>query len=498
MGIFSAIGNFGVGALKGLGSTVSTVGEIGEKGIRAVLPGMRASDVQLGKTEKDLANLGVENAFTPTTKAQKVGFAAEQIGEFFIPGGAARAGAVKVGAKVSPAISAAARAGVGATKGQRALIAGTKLAGESAGQAAVSLAQTGDVKEAGATGAINAVVSPAISKGLPKAASYLRENVSPRIINSLVKPLSKEFEFGRNAGRGVVREGIKAATRGGLLKKITGVKKSIGKQIDQTLRAAPKGTKIDIEPALTAVRNLVRKANKEGNTELAEAIKRVEGQITNVYDPATGAILRTRNPMISPVNARKLKTAIGNSVRWHNQAFDNDINQARVAAYRAIRNAISKAVPDVAELNSRYADIFSAERSAKRIIDLSQRSNLAGLLPGLAGGAATIASGFSPEGLVKGALAAGAVKLAGSTGAKTFVEEPLIRGAARALEAGSKSAPAVSGLAGKLTNLTDSNSQSQVTDLEKVYPQYVSQIRQAREAGIPDNEIASYLQQKAQ
>jgi len=344
-------------------------------------------------------------------------------------------------------------------------------------------------------GAINAVISPAISGATKAGSRFLREQVSPRVINSLVKPVSKEFEFGRNAGRGVVREGIKAVTRGSLAKKLTLAKKGLGVEIDSVLKGVA-GKKVDISPALNQVQKLVKQANKQGNPELATAIERVIGQITNVYDPSTGAVKRARNLVMSPLNARRLKTNIGNSVKWYNQAFDNDVNQARVAAYRAIRDAINKAVPGVKGLNSRYSDIFSAERAVKRQISLGERQNMVGLLPSLAGGATALASGgLSAGGLVQGAIAAGAVKALGSTAAKTYLEEPLVRGAARLAQGVGKATPAISGLAGKLTNVLPDKAPADVS-IDSEYPQFKEQISEARRMGIPDNEIAAYLQEK--
>lgn len=83
-----------IGALKGAGSTVMGISTLGEKGLKA------GYDATIGKlTGRAAPEAGVlqeqikEQYLTPEGTAQKIGFAAEQIGEFFVPVGGVAKGA---------------------------------------------------------------------------------------------------------------------------------------------------------------------------------------------------------------------------------------------------------------------------------------------------------------------------------------------------------------------------------------------------------------------
>ena len=84
----SAIGNLGIGALKEAGSTISSIGELGAKALSPIDRLTGAKPIQSGDTERALNTVtGSQNSLTPTNTAQKIGFGATQIGEFFIPAG---------------------------------------------------------------------------------------------------------------------------------------------------------------------------------------------------------------------------------------------------------------------------------------------------------------------------------------------------------------------------------------------------------------------------
>jgi hypothetical protein len=120
-GVLGNVGQFFAGAGKGALSTLNTISGLGQKALGAITPG-----------QQDVASVN-RNLVTPSNMAQKIGFGAEQVGEFFIPGGAVNkatkaveagidtlkagkvAGALKLGAK--SAIGAAEAAGVTALQG---------------------------------------------------------------------------------------------------------------------------------------------------------------------------------------------------------------------------------------------------------------------------------------------------------------------------------------------------------------------------------------------
>lgn len=152
-----------VGALKGLGSTLSTLGEIGSMPFNPVIKATGGNKVKIGDTEKALEKMGAKNALTPTTPLQKTGFVAEQVGEFFVPGGAVAKGAkgTQLAAGSSKVASLSSKAKI--------IGKGSKVLGEGISAGGVSLAQTGDVEEArnsALAGAVGVPLFSAAAKGV--------------------------------------------------------------------------------------------------------------------------------------------------------------------------------------------------------------------------------------------------------------------------------------------------------------------------------------------
>ena len=69
----------------------------------------------------------------------------------------------------------------------------------------------------GVTGSVGKFLK---SKPGQSAVKFLTEKIPSRIVNSILRPQNKAFDFGRDPGKGVVEEGIVASTRGSLLTKI--------------------------------------------------------------------------------------------------------------------------------------------------------------------------------------------------------------------------------------------------------------------------------------
>lgn len=518
MGIFWDIAK---GAAKGLGSTISTIGEIGDAALSktvgagiAALTGDKGASTPVGlnSTEKNLERVtGKKDLLTPTNTAQKIGYGAEQIGEFFLPGGIAGKAAstasklvksakvaeevvTKVAPKIPEAVSLV----------QKTLKLGTKIAPQVASDTATALQQTGDTKEAGMTGVISAgfgAASPVVK--------WLGTNIAskaPRIINSLIKPLSKEFEFGKNAGAGVVKEGVKGATIGSFYDNLVAKRKEIGTLIGEKLSKV-KDVKVDVTPAVNSLDEAIKKANKQGEAALATRLREVKNALVSEFDEATGEAIGSKDLVMSPENARKFKTEIGEAIRWTGQAFDNDVNQARVNVYRQINDAIDAAVPGVKDLNARYADIFSAETSMKRTRDIIERQNLAGLIPTGVGAAvgttASLASGDTGLTAVgKGLLAGAATKFGGSALAKTYGLAPTVSTVGKIVEKSPFINPALAGLSGKVAGAvadTGATQQEptrskaeilQATQPEK-YQQFVSEMKQS---GFSEEEIKAFIE----
>ena len=213
MGFFSSFGKFtnnlGTGALKGIGSSISTIGEIGDaamsktvgaaaNAVSNVVTGKKTVNkpIGIGGTEKTLADVGVKNAFTPTNFGQKLGFGAEQLAEFFLPEAAvSKAGkAIELGSKAGKAgkaieaISKAPKAVKGAVElGGRMLRSGLE-------QGSVTGVQQKGLKEGLEGGAIAAAI-PLAGAALSKPAQAIMDYVKPTLIKPVVHAMG-EFMTG--------------------------------------------------------------------------------------------------------------------------------------------------------------------------------------------------------------------------------------------------------------------------------------------------------------
>lgn len=181
MGIFSRLLDAGqsaanfmyrdipLGALKGLGSTVKSVANIGGAVMDKTL-GTLSGSTLFEDNKKKLAPgmANIDAALKPEGVGQQLGFAGEQIGEFFLPGGVVgratsfASKAIKGAGAIGEATKLASVAPRALSFAQRALAVGKKVVPQALSDASTSLQQTGDVKEAAMTGGITAVMGPAL------------------------------------------------------------------------------------------------------------------------------------------------------------------------------------------------------------------------------------------------------------------------------------------------------------------------------------------------
>lgn len=208
--------NVGIGAVKGAGSTVAGLADLPEKlgsaigGGLSQLPGLKQVGQFIGKgigltpdsakqikETKTLPTQLREGVLKPQGTAQKVGFGAEQIGEFFIPGGAEAKGAKfgeELASKIPTLAKEAPQMAKFATKvAQVAAKALPKSVGAGLEAAAKKLAQTEDVKSSAEVGVLGAgatllgeVAAPIMQKALPGLAKKME------MINLRLTPTQKQ------------------------------------------------------------------------------------------------------------------------------------------------------------------------------------------------------------------------------------------------------------------------------------------------------------------
>lgn len=130
---FKVAGNIGVGAIKGIGSTLLNMGKTGVRALEGITGIKNSTD--------DRVTQNFENAVKPTDTAQKIGFYGEQVAEFFLP--ASKASNLSRGIDILA--DGAKFGGLAKAVGKGAVQAGAA--------ATVRLGQTGDYKEAAKVGA---------------------------------------------------------------------------------------------------------------------------------------------------------------------------------------------------------------------------------------------------------------------------------------------------------------------------------------------------------
>lgn len=147
------ISGVATGAGKGIISTITGISSLGERMLGKIIPGRQLAERE-GSTGAE--NIVPEELRTPVGTAEKIGFGAEQIGEFFIPSSAITGG-VKAAELAAKAAGLSGKALSAARIGARAALEGVSATG-------ILSAQEGNITdEAIKTGAISAGLSGALS-----------------------------------------------------------------------------------------------------------------------------------------------------------------------------------------------------------------------------------------------------------------------------------------------------------------------------------------------
>lgn len=234
--------------------------------------------------------------------------------------------------------------------------------------------------------------------GTLKAITTVSKAQAPKIINSLIKPLAKDFSYGKNPGRAVAEEGIVGNSLDDLAKNISVSRSTIGEQLSSTADKLEGKSTVDISNSLNSIDEAITKANKTPKTN-ASLIQRLQ----DVKDDLLGAI-DTKDTSFS--NALNAKRIIGDVTKWTgNVSDDKAVNMALKRAYGNIKESLNtaamKADPTLGKefekLNEKYADLTSAEIATKYRDIISQRKNLISM-PIKAGGVAGVIAGIASGG----------------------------------------------------------------------------------------------------
>lgn len=219
----STVADVGIGAAKGLGNTVVGLGQAVHQ-----IPGVsRGVDALYGSPGISQASMQeADRVLTPTNTAQQVGYGAEQIGEFFVPGAAvAKAGKV------------------------------AKL-GRVAADTGLALAQSGSPTQAGITG----VLSAAIPGG--SAAKAVGGVLETSARKSMAQALGATKEWAKTEAARLAPEMLKrgiGGSRAVMLDTAKETAKRVGTQLDDAYRLAAEAG--ETVPSTIVRENLALTAN---------------------------------------------------------------------------------------------------------------------------------------------------------------------------------------------------------------------------------------------
>lgn len=315
------IGGFLTGAVKGLASTVSNISSLGQKGLEKI------TGIESG-TPDMTSYLG--DTIKPQGTAENIGFGTEQIGEFFIPGGAAaKAGkaveALNIGSKAPKIVQ-------GATK--LLAKAGTEAV-TSAGLIALQGGDKEDVQTAGLIGGLFPFATKTLGvlgKGAKESAKYISSTLSG-VPKSAIEQAFKNPVAVSNAIKTAVQEGGEETAQKiynqtldalGILKKArTSTYESNLQNLEKSLSKTKSG-QLYVKRALTEAEAKVTKGYKGGEilvpTNLGTSgIKNVVTRTLKDFGgKAKGKTLDFSEMAIDKTHASKIQEVVNRIYGWKN------------------------------------------------------------------------------------------------------------------------------------------------------------------------------------
>lgn len=398
----------GTGAAKELFSTGIGLGSIG----RSIQKGLsKGADVLFGTTGFGLGKEGVfdrgsesqkkaQENLKPEGGAEKLGAFATEMATFAIPGAAAT--------KATKGASVLTRAGaLGATDFTTATI------------------QEGGIDKQSIDAGIIAAAFPIAGKGVSMAKGALpsSSDAGARVINSLIKPLLKDFSYGKNPGKAVAEAGIVANSLDELGTKIKIARQEVGQEISEKI--AKNTNRFDATDALSSLDEAIANAKKAPSTNAA-IIARLEGLKSDLLQIGEDGLPKRKLTDMSANELWEFNKEIGDLARWTGNASDDEIvNKAIRNAYGATRSKLDNAVDGLDDVSEKYANLKSAEVATEYRDKIAARQNMISFSGTQLGTAAAVTSAVVSGGAVApiliGAGAAASTEALKSPAVKTRV-----------------------------------------------------------------------------
>ena len=347
------IKGFGVGALKGVGSTAVGAGQLLEK----ILPGdFLAKPETFEKAREKLK---------PKGTAEKIGFGAEQIGEFFLPMGLASK-AVKAseamikGAKLAKPVAELAK--IGARVGISAAETG-----------AVTAIQTGGDKSEVVRNALIGGAIPIVGAVVKGVAKGVGMPLAKRIETTVIKPTKTDIQDGFKI------DTIFKYNLGGSLKstadKTHETITKLGKELKNIEKTNPQ--KVNLISYLNQARKELTFKKPEtfgSNTRINKALEFLEEEIKSITD----------NGIVKFGDAVQVKRGVGKLGAWQYGVKDPDITALEKAAnmfYSKLKVGLENTAKGTkyAEINKNLSELIPVENAILRRIPIADRNQILSL-----------------------------------------------------------------------------------------------------------------------
>ena len=331
-----------------------------------------------------------EEYYKQRTTSEKIGGGLETIGEFLIGDealkGLSLADRFGLSAKVAQIAQQSPRLAKALEMGMNAVRQGTVTGTQGAVGAAAEGQPIAPAAAAGAAGGtLGALGGEVVGAGLTKAGESL-EGFAPKIGNALLQANKvKNFQYGKNPGRVFVDEDIaRMAVKpwesyADVAKSIEEAGDNIKAEALGTLSSSPNAqTRISVAPQIhqifdDALDEVSKKSGLPDRKGLIADLDNLRSEMTENFD-ARGNSTGTKGPM-SPQDITKLKTNVGRGTKWDltkNAESQQFLNNVRKRVYAYLDSEVDKAVPQMEQINARWANQIEAEQLVQRRVAQEQ------------------------------------------------------------------------------------------------------------------------------
>lgn len=397
----------GQGLLKSAGDLALGVGTLGRKiqgGLSKVASKVTGiKDFGMGKPSVfdtgSAQNTKAKELLKRDTAGEKIGGFVGDVASFALPGGAV-------------------------TKASKGLNFLGRAAALGASDGLVTTVKQGEFNKESIDSAIIGMAFPVVGKGLNATKNAVLpsgKEAGGKVINSLIKPLLKDFSYGKNPGQAVAEAGIVANNLDDLAVKIRQVRQNTGQEVSELYKKSD--AVFDVSDALSPLDNAITEAQKAPKTNAA-ILKRLQNLKDDLLRVGEDGEATRSLTGLSADATFELKKDVGDLTRWTGNASDDEIvNKALKQTYGALKNQLDSAVPGAKELNEKYANLKSAEIATEYRDKIAARQNLISFSGTQLGTAAAVTSAIVSGGavlpLLVGAGAAVATEALRSPAAKT-------------------------------------------------------------------------------